>query len=107
MTDIVCTVLGERVVMVGGLDCMCGGTHVKNTQDIRQATATKIKKVCEWGEGEGGKIKRSITDYQTAASNIRWLGTCGSSVFVVVIVWVHGMWVVCCDALCMRSQLHA
>ena len=36
---------GERVVTVAGLDCMCGGTHVKNTQDIRAATATKIRKV--------------------------------------------------------------
>ena len=36
---------GDRVVMVAGVDCMCGGTHVKNTHDIRQATATKIKKV--------------------------------------------------------------
>lgn len=36
---------GERVVTVGGLECMCGGTHVKNTLDIRAATATKIKKV--------------------------------------------------------------
>ena len=30
---------------VGGTECMCGGTHVKNTADIRSFTATKIKKV--------------------------------------------------------------
>ena len=36
---------GNRVVTVAGLECMCGGTHVKNTSDIRTVTATKIKKV--------------------------------------------------------------
>ncbi len=36
---------GDRMVMVAGMECMCGGTHVKNTRDIRQAPATKIKKV--------------------------------------------------------------
>ena len=34
------------MVDVGGTECMCGGTHVKNTADIRHVTATKIKKVC-------------------------------------------------------------
>lgn len=38
-------VTGERLVNVGGTECMCGGTHVKNTADIRSFTATKIKKV--------------------------------------------------------------
>lgn len=38
-------VAGERVVAVGGLECMCGGTHVKNTLDIKGATALRIKKV--------------------------------------------------------------
>ena len=33
------------MVNVGGTECMCGGTHVKNTADIRNFTATKIKKV--------------------------------------------------------------
>lgn len=33
------------MVNVGGTECMCGGTHVKNTADIRTFTATKIKKV--------------------------------------------------------------
>jgi Ser-tRNA(Ala) deacylase AlaX len=33
------------MVMVGTLECMCGGTHVKNTLDIRAVTATRIKKV--------------------------------------------------------------
>ena len=37
--------VGDRVVNVGGTECMCGGTHVKNTADIRSFTATKIKKV--------------------------------------------------------------
>ena len=37
--------IGERIVDVGGTECMCGGTHVKNTADIRHFTATKIKKV--------------------------------------------------------------
>lgn len=36
---------GARVVTVAGLECMCGGTHVKNTLDIGAVTATKIKKV--------------------------------------------------------------
>ncbi|CAI8013516.1 hypothetical protein GBAR_LOCUS8555 [Geodia barretti] len=35
---------GERMVNVGGTECMCGGTHVQNTADIRYFTATKIKK---------------------------------------------------------------
>ena len=33
------------MVNVGGTECMCGGTHVRNTADIRTFTATKIKKV--------------------------------------------------------------
>ena len=33
------------MVNVGGTECMCGGTHVQNTADIRYFTATKIKKV--------------------------------------------------------------
>ena len=37
--------IGERVVNVGGVGCPCGGTHVKNTVDIRGVTVTKIKKV--------------------------------------------------------------
>ena len=37
--------LGERVVNVGGVSCPCGGTHVKNTADIKGVTVTKIKKV--------------------------------------------------------------
>ena len=37
---------GERVVDVGGVGCPCGGTHVKNTADIKGVTITKIKKVC-------------------------------------------------------------
>jgi len=41
----VCVWAGDRMVMVAGMDCMCGGTHVKNTRDIKQVTATKIKKV--------------------------------------------------------------
>ena len=36
---------GERIVNVGGTGCACGGTHVKNTADIRGITVTKIKKV--------------------------------------------------------------
>ena len=36
---------GERMVNVGGAVCACGGTHVKNTADIRGVTVTKIKKV--------------------------------------------------------------
>ena len=36
---------GEREVNVGGTPCMCGGTHVKNTSEIRGITVTKIKKV--------------------------------------------------------------
>ena len=43
----VCVGAGERVVNVGGTECMCGGTHVKNTADIGAFTATKIKKV-QW-----------------------------------------------------------
>ena len=39
------TPIGERVVNVGGVGCPCGGTHVKNTADIRGVTVTKIKKV--------------------------------------------------------------
>ncbi|KAL5457304.1 hypothetical protein EMCRGX_G034552 [Ephydatia muelleri] len=35
---------GERIVNVGGTSCACGGTHVKNTSDIRGVLATKIKK---------------------------------------------------------------
>ncbi len=38
--------LGERVVNVGGTECPCGGTHVKNVADIKGLTVTKIKKVC-------------------------------------------------------------
>lgn len=34
------------MVDVGGVDCPCGGTHVKNTADIKGITVTKIKKVC-------------------------------------------------------------
>ena len=30
---------------VGGCECLCGGTHVKNVADIRGVTITKIKKV--------------------------------------------------------------
>ena len=30
---------------VGGTECACGGTHVKNTADIVGITITKIKKV--------------------------------------------------------------
>ena len=41
----VCTFSGERMVNVGGTVCACGGTHVKNTADIRGVTVTKIKKV--------------------------------------------------------------
>ena len=37
--------VGERVVNVGGVSCPCGGTHVKNTADIKGVTVTKIKKV--------------------------------------------------------------
>lgn len=33
------------MVNVGGAACACGGTHVKNTADIRGLTVTKIKKV--------------------------------------------------------------
>ena len=40
-----CILLGERMVNVGGAVCACGGTHVKNTADIRGVTVTKIKKV--------------------------------------------------------------
>ena len=41
----VCLHQGERVVSVGSTSCACGGTHVKNTSDIRGVSATKIKKV--------------------------------------------------------------
>ncbi len=37
--------IGERIVNVGGTECACGGTHVKNTADICGITVTKIKKV--------------------------------------------------------------
>ena len=30
---------------VGGVECPCGGTHVKSVADIRGVTVTKIKKV--------------------------------------------------------------
>lgn len=30
---------------MGGVGCPCGGTHVKNTADIKGVTVTKIKKV--------------------------------------------------------------
>lgn len=40
-----CILPGERMVNVGGAVCACGGTHVKNTADIRGVTVTKIKKV--------------------------------------------------------------
>ena len=40
-----CVLPGERMVNVGGAVCACGGTHVKNTADIRGVTVTKIKKV--------------------------------------------------------------
>ena len=30
---------------MGGTPCMCGGTHVKNTSEIKGLTVTKIKKV--------------------------------------------------------------
>ena len=33
------------MVNVGGTECACGGTHVKNTADIVGITITKIKKV--------------------------------------------------------------
>jgi len=36
---------GDRIVSVGGTECPCGGTHVKNVTDIRGITITKIKKV--------------------------------------------------------------
>ena len=48
----VCVCTGDRVVMVAGLECMCGGTHVKNTRDIKQATATKIKKVTAYDRSD-------------------------------------------------------
>ena len=37
--------IGERIVNVGGTECACGGTHVKNTADIHGVTVTRIKKV--------------------------------------------------------------
>ena len=45
MLHCMCILLGERMVNVGGAVCACGGTHVKNTADIRGVTVTKIKKV--------------------------------------------------------------
>ena len=33
------------MVNVGGTECACGGTHVKNTADIVGITITRIKKV--------------------------------------------------------------
>ena len=35
----------EREVNVGGVSCMCGGTHVKNTAEIKGLKVSKIKKV--------------------------------------------------------------
>ena len=53
-----CLCVGERVVDVGGVGCPCGGTHVKNTADIKSVTVTKIKKV--WPTlrkpGGGGRV---------------------------------------------------
>jgi len=40
-----CLLIGERIVNVGGTECPCGGTHVKNTSWIRGMSITKIKKV--------------------------------------------------------------
>ncbi|XP_003385755.1 PREDICTED: uncharacterized protein LOC100631819 [Amphimedon queenslandica] len=34
----------EREVNVGGVSCMCGGTHVKNTAEIKGLKVSKIKK---------------------------------------------------------------
>ena len=56
------------MVNVGGRECMCGGTHVKNTADIGSLTATKIKKVYfepivflfHWG----GQVTTSNGDYE-------------------------------------------
>lgn len=47
MLDFLCcvSVAGERLVNVGGAECPCGGTHVKNTSEIASLTVTKIKKV--------------------------------------------------------------
>eukprot|EP00038_Savillea_parva_P011285 m.196434 g.196434 ORF g.196434 m.196434 type:complete len:333 (-) comp19805_c0_seq1:12-1010(-) len=35
---------GLRVVNVGGCTCPCGGTHVKNTSELKSITVTRIKK---------------------------------------------------------------
>lgn len=35
----------EREVNVGGVSCLCGGTHVKNTAEIKDLKILKIKKV--------------------------------------------------------------
>lgn len=40
--------LDEREVNVGGTSCMCGGTHVKNTQEIGGVVVTKMKKVHQY-----------------------------------------------------------
>ena len=40
--------VGERIVNVGGTECPCGGTHVKNTGWIGGMSITKIKKVWEF-----------------------------------------------------------
>ena len=40
--------LDEREVNVGGTSCMCGGTHVKNTEEIGGVVVTKMKKVCQY-----------------------------------------------------------
>ena len=48
---------------MGGVGCPCGGTHVKNTADIRSVTVTKIKKV--WPtlrELGGGKTLQCTSD---------------------------------------------
>ena len=39
------SIAGERSVNVGGTQCLCGGTHVKNTSEIVGVTVTKMKKV--------------------------------------------------------------
>ena len=36
---------GERIVNVGGTECPCGGTHIKNTSWIGAMVVTKMKKV--------------------------------------------------------------
>lgn len=46
-TDINVVILsGEREVNVGGVPCLCGGTHVQNTSEIVSMNVTRIKKVC-------------------------------------------------------------